>query len=316
MQNRSDTQRQWNNSDQVHVFRVPAEVADSRKYLVFVSTPADVGFAQDFLHEPNRSFDIAVRYYAQPGEHDPLFTDADYVLSGGLSKYHSARQFLIKLDLVDRYDGFLFLDGDLKFRAGDIDRLLAFATAMDFDLAQAATTDDSHVSWLVTRASKNFMCREVSFVEVMGPYISRDALKAVLHTLEQSISSFGLDFAWPMILKNPKIGIVDCIEMHHTGVIDQTNGPFYTYLRSINVDPAAEFEKIMHAYGFSSGERPHDVAGYYLADKHNRQELTRVPLTGLPLSQEHHMRRQDGLAVLMARIFRTGRTAKLEKDLP
>ena len=115
MQNRSDTQRQWNNSDQVHVFRVPAEVADSRKYLVFVSTPADVGFAQDFLHEPNRSFDIAVRYYAQPGEHDPLFTDADYVLSGGLSKYHSARQFLIKLDLVDRYDGFLFLDGDLKF---------------------------------------------------------------------------------------------------------------------------------------------------------------------------------------------------------
>ena len=74
-----------------------------------------------------------------------------------------------------------------------------------------------------------------------------------MHTFEQSISSFGLDFAWPMILKNPKIGIVDCIEMHHTGVIDQTNGPFYTYLRSINVDPAAEFEKIMHAYGFSSG---------------------------------------------------------------
>ena len=310
MQNRSDTQRQWNNSDQVHVFRVPAEVADSRKYLVFVSTPADVGFAQDFLHEPNRSFDIAVRYYAQPGEHDPLFTDADYVLSGGLSKYHSARQFLIKLDLVDRYDGFLFADGDVKFGTGDIDRLLAFATAMDLDLAQAATTDDSHVSWDVTKASTTFLCRETSFVEVMAPYLSRHALKTVLHTFEQSISSFGLDFAWPMILKNPKIGIVDCIEMHHTGVIDQTNGPFYTYLRSINVDPRAEQDRIFHEYGISPLERPHDVTGYYLADEHNRQELTRVPLVRLPRALARYMRWQDVPAVLIARMFRIGRTVQ------
>jgi len=318
MQNRLDTQHRWNNSDDIHVFRSPAKVVESRKYLVFVSTSTstDVGFRQDYLYEPNRTFDLAVRYYQQPNERDPLFVSADYVLSGGLSKFHSAQQFLLKLDLLDRYDGFLFLDGDVKFGAGDIDRLLAFATAMDFDLAQAATTHNSYISWDVTRASTSFMCRETSFVEVMAPYLSRHALKTVLHTFEQSISSYGLDFAWPKILKTPKIGIVDCIRMHHSMPVDPTNGPFYAYLRSINVEPYAELEKIMHEYGASLEEYPHDVAGYFLADQHNRQELTRVPLIRLPRKRAHQMRRQDGPAVLIARIFRIGRTVRLEQDLP
>ena len=316
MRNRLDTRHQWNSSDEIHVLRTPVEGADSRKYLVFVSTPPDVGFAQDYLHETNRAFDLAVRYYEQPNEHDPLFVSADYVLAGGLSKYHSARQFLLKLDLLDRYDGFLFADGDVKFGTGDIDRLLAFATAMDLDLAQAATTDDSHVSWDVTKASTTFLCRETSFVEVMAPYLSRHALKTVLHTFEQSISSYGLDFAWPELLKRQKIGIIDCIAMHHAMPIDTFNGPFYTYLRSINVDPRAEQDRIFHEYGISPLERPHDVTGYYLADEHNRQKLTRVPLVRFPITLARYMRWQDVPAVLIARMFRTGRTVQLKQYLP
>lgn len=316
MHNRLDASHQWKSSGDIEVFRKPGEDIDARKYLVFMSASESVDFQHDFLLEAGRGFDLAVRYYFQPDPHDPLLTSADYALTGGLSKFHAAQQFLINEDLLDRYDAYMFMDGDIDFAAGDLDRLLLTSTAMGFDLSQAALTDNSHTSWHVTKASTKFICRETSFVEVMAPCFSRQALKKVIDTFGESISSYGIDFAWGRILEEHKIGIIDTVRMRHANPIDLLHGSFYTYLRSIQVDPRAEQRLMFERYGISPLERPHDKAGYLLKDKERRTTLTRVPLARLPRAFASRMRWQDSPAIQLAKLLRKDATVSLRHELP
>jgi len=266
--------------------------------------------------DQKRSFDIAVRHHAEPAQNNPLLAAADYVLTGGFSKFHSASQFLKLPQLHKAYSGYLFLDGDVEFEPGAIDRLFAIASLLKLDLAQAALTTDSFSSWPVTRASEKFVCRQTSFVEVMAPYLSSDALDRVLPTFDQSISGYGLDFAWACILKRQRIGIIDDVRMRHTKPVDKTAGSFYLYLKSIGVDPDAEQAMMFERFGISRLERPHDVAGYMLPDPEIRVELLRVPLLQLPRIVARFMRWQDSLACLLARSLAGNQVIKLPHPLP
>ena len=187
---------------------------------------------------------------------------------------------------------------------------------MKFDLAQAALTDDSFSSWHVTQASQKFVCRQTSFVEIMAPYLSRDALALVLPTFVQSISGYGLDFAWACILKGRRIGIIDEIKMRHTKPIDKLGGAFYRYLRSIGVDPDVEQAMMFKHYGISPLERPHDQAGYLLCDHDTRDELLRVPLARFPRALARFMRWQDSPACLLAKCLDRSKAVKLPQKLP
>lgn len=288
----------------------------SRRFLVYIAASEAPTKALEAMCGKTRLFDIAVRYHSEPNPDDPLLTLAEYVLTGGLSKFHSANQFLTALDLSKTYHGFLFLDGDVEFQPGDIDRLFLYASLMKFDLAQAALTDDSYSSWHVTRASPKFVCRQTSFVEIMAPYLSSDALALVLPTFVQSISGYGLDLAWAGILKKHRIGIIDEIKMRHTKPIDRFNGAFYRYLSSIGVNPDFELVVMCKRYGISPHDRPHDQAGYLLRDHDARNELFRVPLKRFPESIEHYMRWQDTPACLLARCLNRSKSVKLPQKLP
>jgi len=306
----------WRNAESIELVRSPAGTTGNRRYLVYVAASENAGVSQAFLCSNPRTFDLAVRYYAQPGTHDPLYETAEYVLTGGLSKLHSAARFLQGQNLLDRYDGYLFLDGDIEFDCGDLDRLFAFTSAFHFDLAQAALIAGSHSSWYVTGASRAFVCRETSFVEIMAPYFSRAALKAVLPTFDQSISGYGLDFAWPAILEGNRIGVVDQIGMRHIKRIDLLDGAFYRYLRSISVDPQAEQDMMLKRYGMSRFERPHDIAGYVMIDEESRDQLLRVPLARVPRMLASFMRWQDRPAIQVAKLFNSGKRIQLAKPLP
>ncbi len=306
----------WCNQDEIELFKKPRPESEPRKYLVYAAESSDPSCLTTVPSAKPRCFDIAARYHVKPHPDDRLPERADYVLTGGLSKFDSAKKFITKCDLADKYDGFVFIDGDVEFEPGGIDRLLRFASAMQFDLAQAALTSNSYSSWPVTFASRTFVCRETSFVEVMAPYFSRAALREVLPTFSESISSYGLDFAWPTLLKGSRIGIVDAIKMRHSKRIDVADGTFYRYLHSIGVDPAAKQSEILRKYGVSVRERPHDIAGYRVADEADRQTLIRVPLLQMPRALARYMRIQDQAAIRFARIFRTSTTVRLQDPLP
>ena len=104
----ANSTQKWGNSEFIRILKSPLAV-DSKPFLAYVAAYKPPYKALEAICGQTRSFDIAVRYHSEPQPDDPLLTLADYVLTGGLSKFHSANQLLTSLDLTKRYHGFLFL---------------------------------------------------------------------------------------------------------------------------------------------------------------------------------------------------------------
>ena len=83
------------------------------------------------------------------------------------------------------------------------------------------------------------------------PIFSHSAFLACVDSFDRSISGYGLDFAWPVILGRPeqKIPIIDAVAAAHTRPIDPQGGAFYIYLRSLGIEPFEEYRDILRSYG-------------------------------------------------------------------
>ena len=298
----------WENSERITILRQPnARAAPLRRFLVYVVGPLARNAE---LAEADGPFDIAMRCYHKRDAVNTLSLKAGYLLTGGRSKFHSAAQFLAQTGVLDRYEGFLFLDGDVEFSPGGLSEFFNAVSCYRFDMAQAALSVGSFSSWPTTLARPLFDARETSFVEVMAPYFSRAALKEVLPTFSQSISSYGLDLAWSRILSEYKIGIIDRVVMHHPQEIDRKNGPFYRYLASLGIDPMEEQRRMCERYGVPDDWRPYDIAGYVRSDL-AENEVKRVPLLRLGRRLVRFSRYQDRAALLAARAFGLEETVRL-----
>lgn len=274
----------WCNEKTLTILRSPQPYARSgRPFLVFIVPDASAPSSLNAILSKPRCFDIAVRFYGEPGENRALLDHADFVMTGGLSKLHAAALFLEQQDLFETYAGYLFLDGDLEFDAGQLGHFLQIAHAAGLDLAQPSLTRDSHDYWNVVFHQPHFLLRETSFVEVMCPYFSRRALSLVRKTFTRSISTYGLDFVWPRLLPHGRIGVVDAFQVRHRSVVDWETGPFYRYLRTIGVNPKAEEDSILAEHGVRR-HQPHSHRGYVVkrSGSHGRRPQVRsVPLLGL-----------------------------------
>ena len=255
-----------------------------RRFLVFLVPHPEMPspFLASTPHQ--RSFDLAVRFYANPGCNEALMREADYVMTGGLSKFHAAAQFLSMTGLDAAYDGYLFLDGDVEFEADDMNRFLNLVRAAGLDLAQPSMTRDSYSYWNMTYHQPAFVFRETSFVEVMAPYLSRAALSRTLATFERSISSYGLDHVWSSLLGSKAIGVVDAIQVRHRERVDHVSGKFYQYLKSIGVDLDDEELRVLDHYGVVP-EHAHSRRGYFWKTSRPAsgasRKLASVPLPGI-----------------------------------
>lgn len=277
----------------------------SRKFLVFVAASHQIIPSLGAPLSPDRNFDLAVRYYHPPHADDELLHAADYVLTGGLSKFHAAKLFIEQLELLPCYDGFLFLDGDISFAGRAMETLLETAHSEGFALAQAGLTADSYYSWEVTLARPAFRYRETSFVEVMAPYFSSRSLAATIHTFDQSISSHGLDRVWPHLLDGQRIGVIDAVTMRHSQPINRRHGAFYTYLKSIGIDEGKEQRELLMRYGVRK-VRPHDLAGFRPASD-DPAKLERIPLIRLPYPLIRYSHYLDGVQAGFSRFVGTAR---------
>lgn len=208
-----------------------------------------------------RNFDIAVRFYDRPGENEPLLEASEFVMTGGLSKFHAASLFFERCDVKDRYDGFLFLDGDLEFDVSQLSTFLSFVHAAGLDLAQPSLTRDSYCFWKMVYHQPRFLYRETSFVEVMAPYLSRDALRKTLGSFTRSISTYGLDLVWPSLIGTGRVGVVDAFQIRHKERVDHVSGSFYIYLKSIGIDLNAEERRVLAEYGVTP-HHAHSLRGY------------------------------------------------------
>jgi hypothetical protein len=254
------TTPRWSNSKDLELVAV-RRASHKRKFLVFVVPQAGFHCPLKELAGGVRDFDLAVRFYDEPAVNDEFLSRADFVMTGGLSKLHSAAAFLEVCSLKDRYDGYLFLDGDLDFDVSGLGSFLSLALAAKLDLAQPSITRDSHSFWEMAYHQPDFLFRETSFVEVMAPYMSRAALAKLLPTFTRSISTYGLDFVWPSLLGNGKIAVVDAFQVRHAERVDLKGGAFYRYLATLGIDPLDEGRQLLSDYGVQR-VRPHSRRGY------------------------------------------------------
>lgn len=275
----------WANSRSLAlVSRRVDQSAPMRKFLVFVVPSKDMASPLLRTLDGDRNFDVAARFYEVPGVNEPLLDGAEFVMTGGLSKFHSAALFIEELDLRDSYEGFLFLDGDLEFDSGALSSFLSLVHAMDLDLAQPSVTRDSHCYWKMAFNQPAFIYRETSFVEVMAPYMSRFALSRMLPTFSRSISGYGLDFVWPELIGRSGIGVVDAFQIRHAERVDYQSGAFYRYLSSLDIDISEEAQRVEGEYGVRRIQ-PHSRRGYYMKSETNdlngKSSVASVHLPGI-----------------------------------
>ena len=175
----------WRNAEEIEQVVVRGLTSPRRKFLVFVVPQSDMASPLLSAMSATRNFDVAARFYDAPGQNEAMLNGAEYVITGGLSKFHAASLFLRKFDLVETYEGYLFLDGDLEFDSDQLSQFLSLAHAVGFSLEQPSVTRDSYCYWNMAYHQPGYIFRDTSFVEVMSPYLSRAALSKALPTFKR-----------------------------------------------------------------------------------------------------------------------------------
>jgi hypothetical protein len=222
------------NSKQIRRIREPGENLNRRPFLAIIRCGATHGLIGD---RGDRTFDIALNFYATPGDTTTL-DGCEYAYTGGINKYDAARQFIDE-GLLKKYRGFIFLDDDLAMTHSHLSQFLEYCKAHDLDLAQPSLTLDSFYSHKHLLNSSRSGSRKVAFVEVMCPYFSSEALRKARNTFDWSYSTWGLDETWPRLLDLEPV-VVDEFMIKHTRPLGGPDSPYYRYMRRIGISPQRE----------------------------------------------------------------------------
>ena len=120
---------------------------------------------------------------------------------------------------VEKYDYFWFPDDDVQIDIGAVHSLFLRASIYKARLCQPSMAwNSSNIGWPVTKHVPMSMFRHTNFVEVLAPCFSREALKICLPHFDANYASWGLDFVWAKLLGYLGMGVIDAIQMRHTGV--------------------------------------------------------------------------------------------------
>jgi hypothetical protein len=236
------------NATNQKIIRAPAAC---RRHLVFVRAGGSSPWPfRTGWRGAERNFDIAASYFSPPDEDSALFRNADFILAGGLSKFHAGQKFLQNTPWLAHYQSVLFVDDDILF-GFRVDDFLAFCEDQKFAVAQPALTSDSYYTFEITRHHPGMVYRTTTFVETMCPLFAAAHLRRVIHTFDRCISSYGLDIFWSVAVPDGETAaIIDCFQMRHTRPITN-GGAFYKYLESIGVDRWAELRDMLVSLGLT-----------------------------------------------------------------
>jgi len=161
-----------------------------------------------------------------------------FVIKGGLSKFHAFRLAWDEFPSIRKYMAYWLVDADIEFDAERCSAMIDEGLKEQLHIWQPGLSSASYSRWrhLFRMPTRNGI-RRVNFIEVMAPVFSNDGLRKCLKTFTESISTWGLDFAWSRLADCDSLGVSDTFEMTHRGKPSTRDGAFYRYLRSISVNP-------------------------------------------------------------------------------
>jgi hypothetical protein len=232
----------YENSIDLTIVKAPEQL---RENLVFIRAGGDKPWPFSIgWHGQERNFDIAASYFAEPDVESDLYRNADFILSGGLSKFHAGQLFLQNSARLDHYQYVFFVDDDVEFLFS-VDDFIAFCKQINAAVAQASLTYDSYFTFSTTRHHPGLVFRTTNYVETMCPLFKAAHLKKVLGMFDKSISSYGLDIYWSVAIEPGQVALItDCFQMRHLRPISD-DGNFYRYLESIGVNRWDDLKNIM-----------------------------------------------------------------------
>jgi hypothetical protein len=224
----------------------------SRRFLVFIQ--ASRALRRDFLYG-ERDFDVLLNFY--DGAPVANWPGIEHVVSQRGTKSTAIAKLLeARPDLLLRYDAVLFLDDDIVVSSPALSRFFAEMEGAGLDLAQPSLTTDSTCVWPVLKQpAVGQGVRLVNAVEIMMPAATRFTLERAGWTFGQAISGYGVDLLLGHEVVDRlgrKAGVIGSVIALHKKPIDDRNGDFYRFMRSLGINPKHELWIIMKEFGIEA----------------------------------------------------------------
>jgi hypothetical protein len=181
-----------------------------RDFVVY--TPASRGdFAGDFA-SPARLFDLVVNDWTGSGKFSAAAQHAEFKFSEQGHKWPTVGKILPQLP---PYKFYAFIDEDIDVSVENLNGLFRTGELFGLSIFQGALTPRSHFSHDLARAQPGSYVRSTTFVEIMAPFFSHDALAKCAPTFTMSELGWGLEYLWNDILRSQGMAIVDKFPITH-----------------------------------------------------------------------------------------------------
>ena len=211
-------------------------MAGPRRFLLY-STAKGSQYTGDFFGH-DRLFDVALNDWTGIGAG---LEPAEYVFAERGHKWPCIKANLPKLD--SQYDYYGFFDYDIEIDTPALNRLFTIGEALNLDLFQAGLGKRSHCCHHTLFARDESLARSATFVEIMMPVFSRDALLKCADTFDESESGYGLDHLWAHILDYRNMAVVDAVVAEHPHPVQSQH-----WRTSAGLTPMEELRKIQAKY--------------------------------------------------------------------
>lgn len=216
-----------------------------RQYLVFFRAGPKSLHPRLIAAEPERNWDCCVSWYCAPGDS----TGIEYSVTGGENKFAAFHDFYQGLGAQASYRYYLVVDDDIDFSPGDITRFFSLCERFGAYVCQPALHWGTNSNHDVTLWNPVCLWRATSFIEVMAPCFSAQAVTDLLDTFLLNRSTWGIDYAWASRLTGQqRIAIVDAVRVAHTKPVDLGAGPFYRKMRELGSNPEEEYGRVKAAF--------------------------------------------------------------------
>jgi len=196
-----------------------------------------------------RNWDIIVNYF---GNDPDKYRNGDVMRIDSKGPKWPALYELIRshTELVSGYERVWLPDDDLRCACGDVNRLFEIFEREKLELAQPSLRPESYVSHMVTLHNPRFYLRYTNFIEVMAPLFTRDSLEKLLPTFNDSMSGWGLDYAWAQLLgpAGAQVAIIDDVQVLHTRPVGAAN---YGALKAKGISAWDENDAALRKYGIT-----------------------------------------------------------------
>lgn len=196
---------------------------------------------QQWLTGANRNFDLYLSYFGD--EPNKYQNDGEYYdMTKGPKWPILAAIIENNPELISAYSAVWLPDDDLLMDTESINRMFNLFAGLQLDLAQPALSVNSHVVYKELIARNDSLVRYVNFVEVMAPIFSHTCLQTLKHTFSQSVSGWGLDSLWPVLLNYKNMAVLDATPMVHTRPV---GGELY---KNNQMSPLNDVQKLAGIY--------------------------------------------------------------------